>query len=545
MKKNKGLLFAFILINALSVAGCGFQNTSSSGSTFIPSKPSQEEDKPQEEENPKPIDNLIYDEYDHTYDDLEVSEFSGKKSSITYQDFAKNSYYGLSVCPSTGNPKLLVIPIWFTDSSDYILYPDNVKDDIETAFFGNEEDTGWHSVSSYYDADSFGTVHLEGVVTPWYECGYSSEHYYVDNDYRTESLLKKAIDWYKSYLDVDTLSSFDTDKDGYLDGVMMVYGAPDQAALGNNDASNLWAYTSWTLSASSTFNPTVNAFFWSSYDFMYSKDAAISRSGSSYASGDTRHCNIDAHTFIHEMGHIFGLNDYYDYSGVSSPALSFSMQDENVGGHDPYSRYALGWAKAYHPQETVKIHLKPMEEGGEVIALSSNANTFGTPFHNYLMIEFYSPNGLNTFDTDHALKNRNAGPDSYGIRLWHVDSRLYSTNTGATTGLPSKGNVVHATSNSGGDRAVDLAGSSAYRQLTVIRKGYEFNTKDGGVYKDDRDEFSLTNDDLFGTGDYFTMSTYKNQFPLKEKLNTRIKLGWAIYFDEVNENGATITCIKL
>lgn len=41
--------------------------------------------------------------------------------SYTYDDYMANNYYTLDNCPLSGSPKLLIIPIWFSDSTDFIL----------------------------------------------------------------------------------------------------------------------------------------------------------------------------------------------------------------------------------------------------------------------------------------------------------------------------------------------------------------------------------------------------------------------------------------
>ena len=51
---------------------------------------------------------------------------------------------------------------------------DEVREDIATAFFdrdskGNEKLASWKSVKRFYEEDSFGKLHLDGVVTGWYE----------------------------------------------------------------------------------------------------------------------------------------------------------------------------------------------------------------------------------------------------------------------------------------------------------------------------------------------------------------------------------------
>ena len=52
-----------------------------------------------------------------------------------------------------GKANILVIPVWFTDSSNYILEDnkDNVREDIQTSYFGSNDETGWRSVKTYYE----------------------------------------------------------------------------------------------------------------------------------------------------------------------------------------------------------------------------------------------------------------------------------------------------------------------------------------------------------------------------------------------------------
>ena len=90
---------------------------------------------------------------------------------------------------------------------------------------------------------------------------------------------------------------------------MLIYGAPDYQVLGNN-AKNLWAYCYWTDNDANKNAPTSNVFFWASYDFMYPE----------YAGGANTTPGLpDAHTYIHELGHCMGLEDYYDYNNNYYP----------------------------------------------------------------------------------------------------------------------------------------------------------------------------------------------------------------------------------
>ena len=253
-----------------------------------------------------------------------------------YKDYAANNAYGTRATPCSGNAKLLVIPIWFgSDSLEYIAESkkDTIRSDIQTAYFGTNEETGWRSVKTFYEEESLGSVTITGTVSDWYNA--SSVSSYVSNTNSTVNLVTTVTNWYFNNNPTEKRTDYDCDKDGYLDGVMLIYAYPDHQALNNYSYSNLWAYCYWVTSgAPSVAKPGPNQFFWASYDFMFSSADAPEHTGiSSYSkrkgSGDTTYCKIDAHTYVHEMGHMFGLKDYYDYSSYRyTPAGGFSMQED-------------------------------------------------------------------------------------------------------------------------------------------------------------------------------------------------------------------------
>ena len=479
-----------------------------------------------------------------------------------YEDYAKNNVYRISATPSTGNPKLLIIPVWFEDSYDYIdtSKRENVREDIQKAYFGTNEETGWRSVASYYHEESHETLNLTGTVSEWYQPHAYVDSYATDNNStKTTNLVVNAVDWYFNN-HTDNRADYDYDGDGYLDGVMLIYAAPDYDVLGSKAKTNLWAYCFWIQNTSykNTINPGPNAFFWASYDFMYSSAKSVLRTGKSYGSGDTKYMNIDAHTYIHEMGHMFGLEDYYDYSDYSySPAAGFSMQDNNVGGHDPFSCYALGWAKAYVPIETTIIDLKPFTTSGEVILLSPNATSYNySPFDEYLLLEYYTNSGLNEFDSQHAYlrdagKKYPTGANDIGIRLWHVDARLlyiYGGNYSSS----------RMTTNPNYSQRVHLAMSNTYYHPKVAdsylsplaaedTRYCDFNLlqlikRSGNGYKS---KDALTSAMLFRDNQEFKMSNCANQFVNSGKLNSGLDLGFTFKVNALNSTYASIEVTKL
>ena len=472
-------------------------------------------------------------------------------SIFTYKDVGESNLYEVNYSPNKGNSKLLVIPIWFTDSSDYI-DPANkeiIREDIRLSYFGNEEQTGWESVSTYYKKDSYNKLNIIGEVSEWYECNKPSTDYYdeVYGGNETNYLVKKAVEWYKTSNNLENLKDFDQDGDGYLDGVMLIYGCPDCEQLLIKEASNLWAYAYWLQNGSlrNVNNPGPNAFFWASYDFLYSSgETALAKTGKTeYGHGDTKNLLIDAHTFIHEMGHILGLVDYYDYSYQTQPAGFFSMQDGNIGDHDAFSKIALGWVTPYVVKESCTLTFKNLAQGGECVLLSPTY--YSSPFDEYILIEYYAPIGLNEHDVLYSYADNNKGPNYHGARIWHVDARMFSVfaldergnpKYGNITNNPDSGNIVPATSNStSGDKATNVAGSYYYNTLQLIRKS-KIET-----YKSNK---TISNSDLFTSGDVFKMSDYYKQFVngSSHKLNNGQTFNWEVAINNISPNGEmTIT----
>lgn len=501
------------------------------------------------------------------------TDITAQKASVNYSNYIENNVYAISATPSVGTAKLLIIPIWFNDSSTFIksANKNKVRDDINSAYFGDVDKVGWQSVKTYYETESYGSLSLNGTVSEWYEVNKSYKDFTVDNGTegnpipKTRTLLNDAISWYfSSHLD-ESRTDYDCDGDGYLDGVMMIYGAPDYGALNNSKFTNLWAYCFWLqdYSKQNVIYPGANAFFWASYDYMYGSEVVSSRTGSRYFSGDTSHCSLDTHTFIHEMGHMFGLEDYYDYSDFAySPAGSFSMQDQNVGGHDPFSSFALGWGKAYIPNKSTTIDLKPFATSGEMIILSPSWNEQNSPFDEYLILEYYTDQALNELDSSYGYRSQYSyqyptGSKEYGIRLWHVDARLLYTSTGSfsskkITTNPNilTGRVTMMNSNTyddGTEETLAYCGElvqngtndsryANYNILHLIRNKTTSNTKP-------KDSFNKGS--LFQYGDTFSMNKFNKQFVNSGKFNSGINLGFEFEINACNSTYASISIKKV
>ena len=470
-------------------------------------------------------------------------------------------YYEMDTSPSNsgttqsiGTAKLLVVPIWFTDSSSYITSSGraNVYNDITECYLGDTKSNGWRSVKNYYYDESNHLCNLDITIASWYNVSYASSHYYTDKT-ATYNLVSAALDYHLSESG-ESKTVYDANGDGTLDGILLIYAAPDKQARVRVDSididteSNMWAYCAHRSGERNVADPALNVYFWASYDFMYDSTLATSRTGSSYWNGHSDGLgSLDSTTFIHEMGHMFGLDDYYDYKHLSDPAGSYTMQDHDTGGHDPYSLLALGWAKAYIPDNSCTITLDDVYKEHEVIILTPSWNAYNSPFDEYLILELYSPTGLNEHDQSEI------NVPNVGVRVWHVDARLLYR-----TGSMTTDNIVKTTTTHPGYAFTHLQtndsydGSNAssfplgieyadYNLLQLIRKS--------GVdtYKpaiEASTAFRPTS--LFYAGESFSMEAYKAQFKNSTKLNSGVDLGWSFHVDAIDdvELKAVITLTK-
>ncbi|MFA6781073.1 MAG: hypothetical protein WCR77_02635, partial [Bacilli bacterium] len=243
--------------------------------------------------------------------------------NFKYQDLHKVTGYNAIPSPRT-DLNILVIPIEF---SDYTFSSQTITD-INTVFNGTSAQTNyWESVSSFYEKSSFGNLDLSFTVAPKYNTGYTVSEAADPNHYSTQyfstSLLRESVSNYKSVNGSASTQQFDSDTDGYIDAVWMIYSCPNYSNSNTirNISTDYWAYVTWDYNQSpSTNSPNPNVYAWASYDFIYE-------------SGTTKR---DAHTYIHETGHLLGLDDYYNYDDDSDykPTGGIDMMDYNVTDHN-------------------------------------------------------------------------------------------------------------------------------------------------------------------------------------------------------------------
>ena len=350
-----------------------------------------------------------------------------------------------SATPSVGEVPMLVIPISFSDFSCSTLpYGcEGTRQDIERAFFGSEEETTWESVRTFYEESSFNQLSFTGMVTPWFTPAISAVQ--LSNNPTggvNANVMIPAVNWFKQSFP-ELVPLYDSDQDGFLDAVYLVYSVesqPDNPLFGAGK-DVFWAFTAYVGANPNIADPQVFHYCWSSYDFMY-MDGYYNRDDQGRLLRDPvtdepvfnpwidneGKMKVDAHVYIHEVGHLLGLFDYYSYDqskGDWGAMGGVDMMDYNVGDHNPYSKAILGWAKPTIIQQSITLELQPYATTGSSLLVTPSFNQ--TLMDEYILIEYYTPEGLFESDSIDAFAGRYPKTFSIpGVRIYHVDSRVAS-----------------------------------------------------------------------------------------------------------------------
>ena len=420
------------------------------------------------------------------------------KMKYSYNDLSGILLNNENVCPSIGNVNLLVIPVHIPGDNTY--YNEEVRKDIEEVFFGDSYDSesqlGFSSLTEYFYESSYGQLNFQGKVTNWFNLEeytniqFPSEITEGNDGTIVTEILEKAVDWAESFENID-LSQYDNNKDGSIDGVWLVYdhldwiteyeikknSDPTYAGAGLNTA--FWNFTGWDwLTVPNTNKPTTSAFSWASVSMMYTSYCERNTLGAPRLN-NLSSIPLDSHVFIHETGHLMGLDDYYaSDNDLYHPVGKSTMMDQNVCDLDSYSKMLLGWVTPYVVYGTSEILIPTATSSKhgviviptnheEISELVEQANIQGTtknfvyefnPFSEYIMIDLYSPDGLNEQDTfGKTIYGKDKGIETTGVRIYHVDSRIFKCTIVDTI----NGSLITYDSNNYTWDGTDLEGNEA------------------------------------------------------------------------------------
>ncbi|MDE6200329.1 MAG: hypothetical protein K2M47_00405 [Clostridiales bacterium] len=331
--------------------------------------------------------------------------------------------------PSTGTYNALVIPIAFANKT----IDDDDLENLNIAFNGDRNSTGWESVNSYYYKSSYGKLNISfdiagytdmvdeigndvGYYTSSKNYSYYAELTATEDGYTYNNgdnvLLHEVLAYYESKLD---LTQYDYNNDGTIDAVYLIYSAP----VDYSDDSFYWAYVTWDDYEKTYDGLHAYYYLFAGLNFMIE---SVHGGYTNEYYPEIAGLKVNAATYIHETGHLLGLDDYYDTderSGSNEGLGGADMMDYNVGDQNVYSKIMLGWLTPEIVVSTQTITIKSSQERGDAILIPLNFDN--SYFCEYLLIDLYSANGLNQLHSsvDDSILY---GGATYGVRIYHVTS---------------------------------------------------------------------------------------------------------------------------
>ena len=393
-----------------------------------------------------------------------------------------------NILQAEGKRKILVVPVQFPDFtySHLGITKDEYIENLNKAFFGKAKNNKYVSVAEYYNRSSYGKLEITGEVCTEFFTFHQSVNYInvkkTEQKEIGEAYTSVVNTWYETTFN-KSINEFRVDPNDENSGVaiFMVYTYPSDSTT--SGSSFFWAYT---LSD--------KPLAWASYSTLNTFDG-----------------NPDAHTLIHEVGHMFGLNDYYpssekdtNTSNEPEPTGRIDMMDCSIGDHTAFSKMVYNWTRPYHIKDSCEISISPLINKGDLILINDHWNN--TVFDEYFLIELYSPLGLN-FQDSNSSNTYAKLPTLPGIKIYHVDARLaYYDNRNAFNGYADeKGTVTpSATTNIAYAHDNNTYTSSA-ESGEDYKKNYlyelELNTVGYAVAK------CATNANLFHKDDTFTINS--------------------------------------
>lgn len=471
---------------------------------------------------------------------IELNGAVKKSVSYTMQDF-KNT-----LTPDVDDVYVLVVPFSLSfakDSSNYSLTPwssSNISF-IENNYFGTNtgvtaiNDKKWPTFGEFYSSASHNTISIKGLVTDVYGVTSETKISSLDNSYDTlYSLFDTLVQTVqRDHSDIDW-SLYDRNNDGALDAVHFI----------SNFNSATWSDTFWPHMSSTNLSPSSTHLI-----------------PNTYSLSSLEHFE-NSLTAIHEQGHMFGLDDYYDYA--SSNKYDFighaDMQNENIFDWNSFSKLETGWATPTvitGEEDEVTVTLSAASLNGDCLLVPANYDTWnGTAFDEYFLFELFSPVGNN--ETSWAYYERQHGSlGDYGVRAYHVNANLFGYYNNKLYHLEVPDNrtytyVGHYCTNSTsytdyyGDNATYFTGLSEYDNYPLLslvsaQDGKRFMTKSSNAY--------LQEADLFKQGDVFTFENAKYSLKKGGEVQTKMNNGeswnYSITFDEMSKEQMTVTIRKI
>lgn len=333
--------------------------------------------------------------------------------------------------------KAVVILLQFSDMpADTLDHPPSAFADL---LFSSGTRPGG-SFRDYYAEVSRGAFDIDGIVTRWYTASHLYS-YYTNNQggfgLAPQNAQQMALDALRlADPDVD-FSQFDNDgpdgipdsgdDDGQVDALFIVHAGPGGEETSSE--GDIWSHK-WNMPGGAAPTDGVLAYAYTTEPEEWALNTSATTAGELMTIG----------VFCHEFGHVLGLPDLYDTSGLPganeglgewdlmASGLYNHLPGRTVGSSPAHlsaaMKEALGWIQPrWVLQDSAGVTIPPVETSGLAFHLWTN----GVESGEYFLVENRQPVGF-----DSALVKSTFERDStaaHGLLIYHVDSGIRDNNT--------------------------------------------------------------------------------------------------------------------
>lgn len=293
----------------------------------------------------------------------------------------------------------------------------------DAAFFGVDAGVGPYSVTRYYREVSLGALGLTGETTPWIRLPRSRASY-VDGDAGrlwqrygefARDLLQRAdgmVDWRRYDNDGADGIPDSGDDDGAVDIAVLLQPGAEYGC--GPDSLRGFRETGYRLSLLPGWNgqPYVTSAM-SATGKRIVIDDFVGASAVACQHGEIVPTRVNIP--VHEIGHVLGLPDLYDYDGTSFGVGGWDIM--GIWAAPParpphfgaWARERLGWATVRRLATSGRVELSPVARNGDVVRIDLDGA------REHVLLEYRAADGAD------------ASAPGTGLLVWHVNDAVLDT----------------------------------------------------------------------------------------------------------------------
>ena len=293
----------------------------------------------------------------------------------------------------------------------------------DTAYFGAHAGVGPYSVARYYREVSLGALTFSGATTPWIRLPRTRASY-VDGDPSSvwqrfgefaRDLLVRAdatVDWRRYDNDGPDGVPNSGDDDGAVDIAVLLQPGSEYGC--GPDSLRGFRETGYRLSLLPGWNgqPYVTSAI-GAHGTPIVIDDFVGASAVACQGDEIMPTRVNIP--IHEIGHVLGLPDLYDYDGSSFGVGGWDVM--GIWAAPParpphfgaWARERLGWATVRHVSTSGRVELNAVARGGDIVRINLNGG------REHVLLEY------------RAAEGADASAPGTGLVVWHVNDAILET----------------------------------------------------------------------------------------------------------------------